>query len=561
MTANTSFLILVYACLFAAIIGFAECFQQHHRTIASHHKSLLLYATRGEDTPPPGEQYSTYLATCVPGLAHVLQREVEDLRPKLSDFDGITDVKQSGNAAVTFEATREGSLYALCWLRSAHRLLELVAATEESNNMGGGRFNSDNIDRDALLYTKDDLFNFVQHSVNAKDLLGDGKGGLLTLSVKTILNNPRQLPKDLSHSHYTALSIKNSLCDVVRDMRGDRPDVDVDNPDLPLVAILRGMGDSRFDDGAASLSIYKSLHPPGSLHKRGYRSGGAMHKAAMKESMAAGLLLEAGWNEKVQDVIAVTDREGSALKKLSMVDPMAGSGSLVLEACMMACDISPGLMRIRCGIPNHSNPPVTRWKANQQENVEAAWKEVLLDATNRAKAGIKRMREHPSLIEIEGNDMHPRAVEIMETSLEAAGLAKFVRLSNMDCYDMDGRKDDESDENTSNCEYFVATNPPWGVRLTEDIAESWEGLRHFIRDKMPNGTQVYVLSGDKTATAALKLKRDRMIPIQTGDQHLRWIQYTIGQKKKGNQTRYSKQPSTGGNSAKVTEAESEDSWV
>ena len=119
--------------------------------------------------------------------------------------------------------------------------------------------------------------------------------------MKTILNNPRQLPKDLSHSHYTALSVKNSLCDVVRDMRGDRPDVDVDNPDLPLVAILRGMGDSRFDDGAASLSIYKSLHPPGSLHKRGYRSGGAMHKAAMKESMAAGLLLEAGWNEKVQD--------------------------------------------------------------------------------------------------------------------------------------------------------------------------------------------------------------------------------------------------------------------
>ena len=64
--------------------------------------------------------------------------------------------------------------------------------------------------------------------------------------------------------------------------------------------------------------------------------------------------------------------------------------------------------------------------------------------------------------------------------------------------------------------------------MTEDIAESWEGLRHFIRDKCPSGTQVYILSGDKDATASLKLRRDRMIPLQTGDQNLRWIQYTIG---------------------------------
>lgn len=552
MADNKSFARLIYICLIAFILHSGESFQQ--RTIVIHRRSTSLSATR--------EQYSTYLATCVPGLAHVLQREVEDLRSKLSDSDGIADVTLSGNAAVTFEATREGSLYALCWLRSAHRLLELVATTDEVGNNAGGRSIND-IDRDSLLYTRDDLHNFVRECVNVKDLLGDGKGGLLTLSVKAIMNNPRQLPKDLSHSHYTALSIKNSLCDIVRDMRGDRPDVDVDNPDLPLVAILRGMGDNRYDDGAASLSIYKSLHPPGSLHKRGYRAGGAMHKAAMKESMAAGLLLEAGWKEKVEGVISLADKNQDVpLHTLKMTDPMAGSGSLVLEACMMATDIAPGLMRIRCGIPNHSNPPVIRWKPNNQEDVESAWKTVLLDATKRAKAGFKRMRENPSLIEIEGNDIHPRAVEIMETSLETAGLDRFVTLSNMDCYDLEGGKDpdDDNDESPSNREHFVYTNPPWGVRLTEDIEESWEGLRHFVRDKCPNGTEVYVLSGDKTATAALKLKRDRMIPIQTGDQHLRWIQYTIGQKKKGNERRFENGPK-GGKSPKSKESEAEDSWV
>ena len=104
-----------------------------------------------------------------------------------------------------------------------------------------------------------------------------------------------------------------------------------------------------------------------------------------------------------------------------------------------------------------------------------------------------------------------------------------------------------------------------GIRLTEDISESWEGLRHFIRDKCPDGTQVYVLSGDKTATGILKLKRDRMMPLQTGDQNLRWIQYTIGRKKKGNASRqqagYSNQQSKGKKFANMPGGGSEDSWV
>jgi len=240
---------------------------------------------------------------------------------------------------------------------------------------------------------------------------------------------------------------------------------------------------------------------------------------------------------------------------------------LVLEACMMATDIAPGLMRIRCGVLNHSNPPVTRWKSNDGEDVDSIWKQVLLDATKRAKAGIQRMREYPSLIQIEANDIHPRAVDMIDLSLKTAGLGNFVRLSNLDCYDMDGGKRlvDNDDDNPGTYDCFVATNPPWGVRLTEDITESWEGLRHFIRDKCPVGTQVYVLSGDKTATAALKLKRDRMIPLQTGDQHLRWIQYTIGGKKKGDksdkQSRHSSKHSQGNKFENMQQASPEDSWV
>jgi len=78
--------------------------------------------------------------------------------------------------------------------------------------------------------------------------------------------------------------------------------------------------------------------------------------------------------------------------------------------------------------------------------------------------------------------------------------------------------------------------------LTDDIVDSWEGLRHFIRDKCPSGTRVFILSGDKAATSTLKLRRDRMIPLQTGDQRLRWIQYTIQGKEERQTARMNRKP-------------------
>ena len=445
------------------------------------------------DTFSLSSSSQSFLATCIPGLAHVLADELEEIHPQ------ITDVAVSGNSAVTFVATREASLHALVWCRTAHRLLELIAMTG---------------DQGPLLYDRGDLHDFIASEVDIKNLLGDGQGGLLTLSVKTILNKPRQLPKDLSHSHFTALSIKNAICDVVRDGRGDRPSVDVENPDVPLVAILLGT-----NEGGASLSLYRSLHPPGSLHKRGYRQGSAIHKASMKESLAAGLLREAGWHAKVK---AGKEDDKCSLR---LIDPMCGSGSFLLEAAMISADIAPGLMRIRCNVPYQKLPPVTRWKSDL--NTKQMWKQVLLDASARAKAGLGWINEDLSRIRLYANDIHPGALEIMESSLDAAGFFNLVRITNMDCFDL---LIDEADKECS-VPYFVVTNPPWGIRLTEDIAESWESLRHFLRDVCPQNTEAWILSGHKGATGTLKLKRDRMVPVQTGDQHLRWIQYTIGDTK------------------------------
>jgi putative N6-adenine-specific DNA methylase len=530
LPAAGTFICIVLLFLVETTVAFSTSPQRHPASGRITKPRLSIHAAAGKSTSDhdnisSSDKKSSYLATCVPGLAHVLQRELEDM-PYFATQE-ITNIYPSGNAAVTFEATRKASLYALCWLRSAHRLLELVAATTDSS-----------------LQTRDDIHDFIHREVNIKDLLGDGHGGLLTLSVKAILNNPRQLPKDLSHSHYTALTVKNALCDVVRNLRGDRPNVDIDNADVPLVCILKGEKENFSQNTAtASLSLYRSLHPPGSLHKRGYRQGAAIHKAAMKESLAAGLLLEAGWKAQVDTVLRTSDKEtGHNTNHLRLIDPMAGSGSLILEACMMATDIAPGLMRIRCGLDEHRMPPVTKWKSSDKdEDVEAMWKSVLLDATRRAKNGIQRMQQHPKMIQIMANDIHPGAIDIMESALSQAGFSDFVEIFNMDCYDLEVGDDPETST-------LVATNPPWGVRLTEDIDESWEGLKHFIRNKCPSGTRVYVLSGDKSATATLKLKRDRMIPIQTGEQQLRWVQYTI----RGNHEKEQESIDSGGSSIAET---------
>lgn len=442
-----------------------------------------LFSTLDDDADQTPSTTNQYLATCIPGLAPVLAQEVERL--------GGDDVQTSGNAAVVFQATSEVGLKSLLHLRTAHRLLELIATSEE------------------LVQSRDDIHNFVRDHVDVKQLLGNGEGGLLTMSVSVILNKKNGIPKDINHSHYTALSIKNALCDVVRDLRGDRPDVDLNNPDVPLVAVLRGT-----DADGAELSLYRCLHPSGSLHRRGYRGDGAMHKAAMKESMAAGLLLYAGWD---QEVNSARDSDDGGI---TLVDPMGGSGSLLTEAAMIAANVPPGLMRIKCGLEGHQVPPVLRWKDGQ--DMMDTWKALLKDSAEEAKEGMQWLSASGKL-QILSNDIHDGALDICASSLRQAGLSNVVKLRQGDCSEWI-----ISNGNNNKC--FVVTNPPWGVRLTEDMEESWESLRTFLRSNCPAGTEAWVLSGNKESTKHLGLRRSQSMVLKTADQDLRWIQYLIHDK-------------------------------
>jgi len=489
---------------------------------------------------PPRKQY---FATCIPGLANVLSRELIQI--------GATNVEPSGTSGVYFSSDETSNvdigLKALLWLRTAHRIMEMIVTTAE-----------DDYYLENPILTKDDLYNCIKFGTPVQEILGDGKGGLLTLSVNVISNG--HVPKELCHSHYTALTVKNALVDKVRELRDDRPNVDLDDPDVPLVAVIRGIGgryinDHEFDDNSGGgrtgveVTLYRILHSGGSLHRRGYRasseSAGKIHKAAMKESLAAGLLLESGWD------LLVNAAKKDGLPAV-FVDPMAGSGTLSVEAAMIASDLAPGLMRMKCynkiqrkspaetSRNPHQQPPAIRWKDADTEQ----WKTLIAECEDLAGKGLDWMLNKNTIYHektnciILANELYSSSVDLALLNIDNAGFSNFISVHEGDCksWDLGGGHDDGTngealtDRAVIPGRTIIGTNPPWGLRLTEDVEDSWYALNVFFRREC-NSAEAWVLSGSKAATRTLRMKMTRKIPIKTADEDLRWIQYHVFKKK------------------------------
>ncbi|KAL7581816.1 hypothetical protein ACA910_022339 [Epithemia clementina (nom. ined.)] len=515
----------------------------------------------GKQLQMEDQEEHVYVATCLPGLSSLLAQELMDLGAQ------AVDTTTTGNAACRFRANLRTILHILIQARIPHKVMEFLCESPPT------------------LQTRDNVYQFVRETIPVKQVLGDGRGGMLTLCiVSTILNNPTYIPQDINHSHYTALTIKNALCDAVRDLRPDglRPDVDKDNPDLPLVAVLRGIkisddlgrrprndnnrADDSFygnqDDGSrtAQLSLYRQIHN-GSLHKRGYRSPSApVHKAAMKESLAAGLLLHSGWLQKCRQYKQQQQYNNNGNtpnpipSPLVLVDPMAGSGTLVLEALFMAANVAPHVLRLKCGLEPRvaqQYPPITRWKHNDINeddgdgvvDVVALWKELLLQASGQAKDGLQWLRattnrsdrtstEETLPIVFLANDAHPGALSLLQDSLDRAGVNDLVEIFQGDCREFQPPASLTTLSSTPPLSWTVVCNPPWGVRLLEtnhhqDVEHPWQALGHFLHDICPNGSEAHVLSGNPKSTRHLGLRRTSSLPIQIGNVQMRWITYPI----------------------------------
>jgi len=266
------------------------------------------------------------------------------------------------------------------------------------------------------------------------------------------------------HSQYGAQRVKDAIVDQFRERCGRRPSVDRRAPDLRVNLYLHR--------DRARLAIDLSGD---SLHRRGYRTAGGA--APLKENLAAGILQLAGW----QDIAAA----GGAL-----VDPLCGSGTLAIEAALMAADIAPGLLRERFGFSG--------WRGHDA----ALWEALRAEATARRETGLAQL---PPIL---AADSDPRALDIARDNARRAGLAAHIRFARGDCADV---------EPLGVAPGLLVANPPYGERLDAEsgLAQLYAGLGRALRARF-GGWQAALFSGNPALFNRLKLSAEAGYPLRNG---------------------------------------------
>jgi len=272
----------------------------------------------------------------------------------------------------------------------------------------------------------------------------------------------------ITHARYAAQRVKDAVVDAFRARGMERPSVDVERPDLRLNLVLR--------KGRAVLSVDLGGGP---LHRRGWRA--TRHEAPLKENLAAGVLLRGGW--------PALYAEGGAL-----LDPMCGSGTLLIEGALMAADVAPGLQReqlVRDGMP-----VPTRWTGFDLE----AWRRLLEEARARAAAGLAALRPV-----FHGSDLDAQAIAAARQNAQAAGVAAAIRF---EVRDIDALAPPQEARG------LVACNPPYDRRLAADGA-LYRRLGQALQRAVPQW-RASLLCGDAGLAQATGLRAAKKYQVFNG---------------------------------------------
>jgi len=294
----------------------------------------------------------------------------------------------------------------------------------------------------------------------------------------------------ITHSHFGALKLKDAIVDSLRDATGTRPDIVLDRPSVRVHAHAHGT--------SITLSIDLSGE---SLHRRGYR--GAAGEAPLKENVAAGVLMRARWPD-----LAVAGAQ--------FLDPMCGSGTLVIEAALIAARCAPGLRREYFGFIG--------WRGHDA----ALWLRVRAAANARCLAGAQ-----PTTV-IRGQDRDPVAVRDARANAQRAGIASWVQfevrpLANAAPAVAPAAESDGADaESGPNTPGLLCTNPPYGVRMEDlDAARAiHRELGEVLRERF-QGWQAAVLTGAPQLGMELGIRAARTHTLWNGAIECRLLRMTV----------------------------------
>lgn len=272
----------------------------------------------------------------------------------------------------------------------------------------------------------------------------------------------------LSHSHFTALEVKNSITDLQQSVWNKRSNISLDNPDLIIHLHLNN------DRGVLSLqSTFESLH------KRGYRP--AIGNAPLKENLASGLLKMTEWN---------------GTKPL--VDLMCGSGTFLIEAINQILKV-----------------PLKFQQFYLFENWLDFNKNIYLEEKNKAQ---NRVITFEKLSKIIGCEINKDVFDQAKVNIKKAGLNNYIELQN----------DDFKNIQFKSSEGLVLCNPPYGKKLGDEneLITLYEDMGEFLKSNF-SGWEFWLLSGNPKLTRYLKMKSSLKIPVSNGGIDCRWIKYLI----------------------------------
>lgn len=309
-----------------------------------------------------------------------------------------------------------------------------------------------------------DLYEEVRRIEWEKYLDVDG-----TLAIHTSLSTDF-----FNHSQFVSQKTKDAIVDRFREKYGRRPSVDIGDPHLSIaVHIVRDEVSISFDSSAES------------LHRRGYRTEQTL--APINEVTAAGMVLLTGW-----------DGTGT------FIDPMCGSGTILIEAALFAKNVAPGLFKKRFGFMHWKNFDRKLWQQLVEE----------------AKSNI---RETDAVFI--GSDKTFKAIEIARANAERAGLDEDVRLSN---------KRFEEVKPPQGSKGIVIMNPPYGERLPiEEIGPFYKQLGDKLKQDF-EGYTAWIISSNIDALKKVGLAASQRLTLFNGPLECRYYKFELykGSKRK-----------------------------
>lgn len=274
--------------------------------------------------------------------------------------------------------------------------------------------------------------------------------------------------RQLNHTHFTALQVKNAVVDQQRDRCHRRSSVDTQNPDVQINVHLHR--------DRATLSLDSS---GSSLHRRGYRP--AVGKAPLKESLAAALIYLSGWKSYQ-----------------AFCDPLCGSGTLPLEAALMGLQRAPGLFRDRFGFQNWPDFNTNLWQGLRQQ-AQAQQRDTLVAP-------------------IVGCDRDRAVILQARTNAQNCSVAQQVRLEHKSLEAIEAPAE----------KGVLLCNPPYGQRIGkgEDLSAFYKLLGDTLKQRF-QGWTAFVLSGNKELARSIGLKSSQRISILNGSLPCQLMKYEL----------------------------------